>query len=538
MSRLRRLIAKKKNGGTSMMRNTALRLAMALSAGVLASGPAHATEPASNLSATLVYFDAAANATLDPIEPQSNSSVAQAALMAVYDSLIGMTDAGEPRPGLAIAWRYNEDLTVFTLTLRPGTAFHDGARMDAAAVARNLERSLGLAKANRAGASAAEAMNQVVAIEALGSDTVRLKLKAPNGQMPYLLSGQAGMMVSPAALVNDAYGATVKPVGAGPYRVRGFEASVRNIFERFDQYWDGPGGRPAVIEHHFVPDGRARLNAVRSGQATLALLDTRQIPEAKGAGLTVQVNQKNTIWDLFLNTSRENIGNPKLRQAFMHALDRPALADALGGGVAQPTSQLFSDLSPLYDKALEDVYPYDPAKAKRLVREAGYPNGVDVNWLLLNASEYKLIAEAVQAMVNEVGIRIKLDSIDISQFQLFRRPPTRGDVMLGRWGGRADPLQAFQEVAGTGGSVNGGGAAVPEIDALIDKARRLDPADPMRMAVLRDLARLTTEQVSHIALMTRPNVYAYRGDCILGMTSYLPAGSDRFNYVRISEKCR
>ena len=75
----------------------------------------------------------------------------------------------------------------------------------------------------------------------------------------------------------------------------------------------------------------------------------------------------------------------------------------------------------------------------------------------------------------------------------------------------------------------------------------LDPIEPQSnssvpqaalTAVLRDLARLTTEQVSHIALMTRPSIYAYRGDCVLGMTSYLPAGSDRFNDVRISEKCK
>ena len=491
---------------------------------------------AADSNATLIYFDAAANATFDPLEPQSNSSVAQAALMAAFDSLIKLTDAGEPIPGLAASWKYNEDLTQFTLVLRPGVTFHDGSRVDAAAVARNMERASGLGK--RAGAATVETMSQIAGIDIVSADTIRLRLNAPNGQMPYLLAGQPGMMVSPASLTGDAFGGTLKPVGAGPFRIRSYEASARTFFERFDKYWGGTEGRPRAVEHHFVPEGRARLNAVRSGQATMALLDTRQIPEAKAAGLTVQVNQKNVISDVYLNQDRETIGNLNVRRAFMHALDRAALSDALGGGVSQPTVQMFGPLSPLYDKSLEDLYPYDPAKARRLLVEAGYKDGVEINWNVLNASEYRLVAEAVQAMVAEVGIRLKLDVIDISQYQLFRLPPKRGDVMLGRWGGRADPLQTFQELAGTGGSVNAGRAAVPEIDTLIDQARRLEPADPKRTAVLRQLARLTTEQVSHIALMVRPNVYVYRPGCVSGMNPYLPAGGDRFNDVTVSAACR
>ena len=493
-------------------------------------------EPAANTNATLVYFDAASNATFDPLEPQSNSSVAQAALMAAYDSLVKLTDAGEPIPGLALSWRYNADLTEFTMMLRPGVTFHDGVKLDAAAVARNFERAIGLG--TRAGAATIETMSQIAAVEVQGSDTVRLKLKGPNGQMPYLLAGQPGMMVSPGSMTGDAFGGSLKPVGAGPYRIKSYEPSIRTFYERFDTYWDGAEGRPRALEHHYVPDGRARLNAVRSGQAHMALLDTRQIPDAKAAGLAVQVNQKNVIQDIYLNQDRDTIGNLKVRQAFMHALDRAALAEGIGGGVSQPTAQAFGPSSPMFDAALETIYPFDQAKARALLAEAGYKDGVDITWLVLNGSEYRLVAEAVQAMVGEVGIRVKLEVIDLSQYQVFRIPPKRGDVMMGRWGGRADPLQTFQELTGTGGSVNAGKAAVPEIDSLIGEARRLDPADPKRMVVLKRLARLTTEQIGHIGLMTRPNVFVYKPGCISGMTPYLPAGSDRFNNVKLSASCK
>ena len=85
-----------------------------------------AADKAPDPNATLIYFDAVSNQTLDPQEPQNNSSFAQGVLMAIYDSLIRLDASGEPKPGLATAWRYNEDLTEFTLTLRRGVTFHDG----------------------------------------------------------------------------------------------------------------------------------------------------------------------------------------------------------------------------------------------------------------------------------------------------------------------------------------------------------------------------------------------------------------------------
>ncbi len=489
-----------------------------------------------NTAATLIYYDAVSNQTLDPQEPQNNSSFAQGTTMAIFDALVYLDPSGKPTPGLAESWSYNADLTEMTLKLRPNVSFQDGEKFNAAAVAKNFERSIMLG--TRAGFATSETMGAIAAVEIVDPMTIRLKLKSPNGQMPFLLGSQAGMMISPASLTEGAFGASLKPVGTGPYRMRSFESNVRTVMDRFDGYWGGKGDRPAVMEHHFVPDSRARLNAVRSGQANLALIDPRMIAEAKGAGLGVQINEKNSTWDIYINVKRDNMSRLKLRQAFMYGLDRQAVSDALGFGASKPTTQLFSSLSPVYDKSLDEMYPYDPAKAKQLVAEAGYPNGVDVNWVLLNTPEYKQIAEAIQSMMGDIGIRIKFDVVDISQFTTFRRPPTRGDVMMTRWGGRPDPLQSFQEVTGTGGSVNPGDAAVPEIDTLIDKARRMDPTLPERLEVVRKLNRLTVEVVSHIGIMTRSAVYASKPGCISGLPSYLPTGNDRMNDVRIAEKCR
>jgi peptide/nickel transport system substrate-binding protein len=128
---------------------------IALTAGLLlalGACPAMAAAPA-NPEATLVYYDAVSNQTLDPSEPQNNSSFSQGLLMAVYDSVLQLTPAGEPAPGLAESWSQNADLTEFTIKLRHGVTFHDGTKLDAAAVRANFERNMALG--SRAGAAVA-----------------------------------------------------------------------------------------------------------------------------------------------------------------------------------------------------------------------------------------------------------------------------------------------------------------------------------------------------------------------------------------------
>ena len=491
----------------------------------------------SNPTATMIYHDAAGNETLDPAEPQNNSSFSHEVLLAIYDTLIQLKADGTPIPGLAESWTRNADLTDITLTLRAGARFHDGTPVDAAAVKRNLERSAALGK--RAGNTVQETMALIDAIETPDTRTVRLKLKAPSGQIEYWLAANPGMMVSPAALGDaGAMGNGIKGVGAGPYQLRQFEPNVRTTMTRYETYWGGTAGRPAAFEHHYVPDGRARLNALRSGQANIALIEPRQIAEAKQAGLTVQINEKNAFWTIYPNTKKAHLDDIRVRRAIMHALDRDALAEALGFGAARPTQQFFASLSPYFVPELQTRYNYDPAKAKALLAEAGFKDGLDMSFLLLNTSEYRQLAEAVQAQLAEVNIRAKFDVVDVSQFPLFFRQPPRGDFLMARYGGRSDPVQSMYELVGTGGSYAPGGAVSPLIDELIGKLKKMAAADPARIPTFQALSREVTETAATLAIITRANVYAYRPGCIMGLESYLSAGDDKFNDVRMGVNCR
>jgi len=505
-----------------------------LSLAFLAALPASAAEP--NTNATLIYYDMAGNETLDPIEPQNNSSYSHEALLAIYEPLIRLDDSGNPGPGLAESWTRNAELTELTLKLRRGITFHDGTPFNAEAVKRNFDRMSALG--SRAGTTVIETFKLIDSVEYQGEDIVRIKLKRPSGQIEFWLGANAGMMVSPAVLKEGVIGATLQPVGAGPFKLKTFDANVKTITTRFDQYWGGTKSRAAGFEHHYVPDGRARLNALRSGQANIALIDPRQIPEAKNAGLHIQLVEKNALWLIYPNLKKGPLGDLRVRQAMMHAIDREGIAEALTNGSARATWQMWSIRSPFYVKELENAYPYDPKKAKALLAEAGYKDGFELTDLLLNNSEYRQMGEALQANFAEVGIRMKFDVVDVSQFTQFYRPPTRGDILMARYGGRSDPIQTVHEIVGSGGSYAPGGVASPRIDELLSQARAMAAADPRRAGVMQDLAREISASVATMPMVTRSNVYAYKPGCILNLEPYLPSGDDRFNDVRVSTGCK
>lgn len=505
----------------------------------VATGPARATDlkPAdANTTGALIYYDLAGNATLDPAEPQNNSTYSHEALLAIYDTLIRLDDSGVPGPGLAESWTRNDDLTTLTMKLRPGVKFHDGTPVNAEAVRRNFERNKALGR--RAVGTMYQTMELIESVEVQGDDQITLKLKTPSGQIEYWLASTPGMMISPAALAGDAFGNSLTAIGAGPYKLKNFEANVATLTVRNEAYWGGVGARPAEFQHHYVPDGRARLNALRSGQANIALIDARQIPEAKSAGLTVQVVEKNALWAIYTNLAKGPLGDLRVRRALMHAIDREGLAEALSFGSARPTEQLWSRQSPFFVEALNARYPFDQQKARALLAEAGLKDGFDLGQLLLNNSDYRHVGEALQANLAEVGIRVKFDVVDLSQFPLWYKPPGRGDTLLARYGGRSDPIQTVYELVGTGGSYTPGGSASPKIDELLKQARELPASDPKRTEIMRDLSKEISETAAIIPIMTRANVYAYRPGCIQNLNPYLAAGDERFNDVQIAKDCK
>lgn len=481
--------------------------------------------------ATLTFVDSAPNPNLDPADPLNDSSFSQASLFAVYDRLVGFDPDGVPEPQLATEWSYSEDLETVTLKLREDVTFHDGEPFDAAAVKANLERSkkVGDAAGNTMKAAAAE----IESIEAPDDLTAVIHLNKPDGGFVYSLGTQIGMMLSPAVL-DGSTGLDLEPIGAGPYQVEEFKPSDTTTFSRYDEYWEAKEDRPAKFVVKYVVDSNTRLNAVRSGEATVSLVTPAQVSGAEAGGLETVVNPTASRWTGYLNTSRV-LKDVRIRQALMYAIDRDTIAKALSFNTGEPTVQLIPEGAPGHVDGAEDQYPYDPDRAKALLAEAGYADGLTLSYILLNSPEYSQIADVLQQQLGEVGIELKITQVDIAQATMFMQGT--GDMMVARWGGRADQLGTLKTVVGNGGTYAPAGAVTKKLEDALAKAESFSFEMPERAEWLTAASQEAIDQAASVPIMTRSNIYAFKEGCIEGLTKYLAAGSNDWRDVTVGAGC-
>ena len=482
---------------------------------------------------TVVFYHAAPNESLDPAMGSNDNTNAQATLMNVYDRLIDIDASGEMMPGLATEWEFvDEELTTLRLTLREGVTFHDGTPFDAEAVVANFDRAKEVVA--ESGRTYSEPIEAIESYEATGTHEVTITLAEPNGGFPFGLASQAGMMISPAALEGATGIAEFEPIGAGPYRVDEFQASEFTRMTAFEDYWDGAEGRAEVQEHHYVPESQTRLNALRSGEANVAMIDPNQVQDAEAAGLEVQVNQGLATWTMYPNNSGP-LGDVAVRRALSKAIDREAISEGLSFGTGQPTCQPFP---PDYVAYVEDPEcEYDPEEARQILADAGYADGVEIDFVLLNTPEYQALIEVVQQYLLEVGITMDITTIDVAQYTRFTDGEI-GDLMAGRWGGRPDPLTTLTILTGPGAQYTPGGTVGEECEALLEEASRYEVSDPERMDAIRAAnEHCIVEMRGNFNIMTRANIYAYKPECIGNLNAYVAAGSDDWRQVTIAEGC-
>ena len=316
----------------------------------------------------------------------------------LYDTLVRLGDDGTIEPGLAVAWSRPEP-TVLRLELRRGVRFHDGRPLDATAVAASLRRLADPAT----GARAAFLVATIDAIVVVDDHTLDLVSDPPFVPLLANLTFPATAIVPPGA--GTELGRA--PVGTGPFRfVAWREGEVVEIAADPD-YW---GGAPALagVRYRVIPEAAARLIAFRAGDLQLihdlaadAFLALEGEP---GVELGRYPSDRTTY--LGMNVEHPVLGDPRVRNAIAYALDRQLLVDALFSGLALPP---VGPLAPLVRYALDapDDRPYDPARARALLREAG-AEGARLVLHMATDGGLEDVAQYVQAALAEVGLRVEL----------------------------------------------------------------------------------------------------------------------------------
>jgi peptide/nickel transport system substrate-binding protein len=315
------------------------------------------------------------------LEGTSESDIAFGAID--YDSLIYQLGNGQYVGDLATSWGYapNSKNEVFNLTLRGGVHFSDGSLLTPASVVNSLEYFKS-AHGPQAGYLAA-----LTSAKATGTDTVQLTFAAPEPDLPFLLSQyqDIGQIIGPQGLANPQMLTTTSD-GTGPWVLSAAQsvANSQYVFTLNPHYWNPAAVHYKQVVVKVITDPQTALSAAASGQvdALLSLPSTAQ-QSARSQNLTTFA-QPFSIASLILmgrSDPKSPLSNLKVRQAINDAVDRGSLAKGLGGGSAVPTDEFALPGSTGYDPAEASIYPFDVAKAKSLLSQAGYGSGFKLNVL-------------------------------------------------------------------------------------------------------------------------------------------------------------
>ncbi|MBT2550997.1 ABC transporter substrate-binding protein [Arthrobacter sp. ISL-65] len=384
---------------------------------------------------------------------------------AAYDSLILREPDGKLSPMLATDWKYNDTNTKLTVDLRTDVTFSDGAKFDAEAAKANLDH---FKTANGPQMAQLTAVSDVAVVDA---DTIELNLTQPDPSLEYYLSQAAGLMGSPKALGTE--GIKTEPVGSGPY-VMDKAATVKDsqsVFTARKDYWNKDIQKFEKVTFKTLTDLTARTNALVSGQVDATLLDPKTGKQAEGAKMKLASNQVDWQGLLLLDrdgTKNAALGNVKVRQAINYAFDRKTIVDQVLLGQGTPTSQPFGKESGAWTEELENYYSYDPAKAKALLKEAGYETGVTLDVPAVPGFETQLAV--IKQQLNDIGITLNVGAAITNTYTSDISAQKFTSILFSLFQG--EPWVATNQIISTKALYNPFKNTTPELQAKIDAVEK------------------------------------------------------------------
>jgi peptide/nickel transport system substrate-binding protein len=450
----------------------------------------------------------------DVLDPTlARTFVGRIVFAALCDKLFDIDEKLNIVPQLASSYEWSADSKALTIKVRPGVTFHDGEKLDAAAVKFNIERHKTMAGSNRRGELAL-----VASVDVVDPMTVRFNLSAPFAPLLAQLADRAGMMVSPKAAqdAGDKFG--VKPVCSGPFRFVERIAQDRIILERYPNYWNKGEIHLEKIVYLPIVDATVRLANLKSGQLDfIERMAPSDVPALKSdsrfkiskiteigyQGITINVGKSDLA-------QKNPLGkDPRVREAFELALDRDGIVQVAMDGEATIGNQWVSPENAYYAKNMP-IPKRDVAKAKALLVEAGVPNPI-VMLVTPTTSDAQKIAQVVQSMVKEAGFDIKIQSTEFAT-SLDMADKGQFEAYVLAWSGRADPDGNIFSFDACKQPLNYAGYCKPEVDDILNKSRTArDPAE----------RRKSYEQLAAVALKDRPIVYLFHRHWLWAYTSKL-----------------
>ncbi|MSP48166.1 MAG: peptide ABC transporter [Alphaproteobacteria bacterium] len=345
----------------------------------------------------------------------------------IFDNLVTRNAKGEIVPQIGKSWKYLNDNEI-EFELVDGIKFHDGTPLTAQDVVFSVQRITNPAFKS----PQLSQFNSIVEAQVVGPNKIRLRTSSP---YPALMAQLVKLSVVPEATVKKTGDVEFnqKPVGSGPYKLVNWQRGVRIDLEAVPGYWRGKAPFEKVV-FRGVSDPSTRIADLRTGKADVirnVLTDDAPLI-AKDPNLQVLSVPTERIGYMFLNALHGPTADVRVRRAIAHAVDRKGIIDALLGGYGKMVNIVLTPANFGYIDGFQG-YPFDPAKAKALIKEAG-ADGAQLTFITSPVYDQRVV-QAIQQMLGEVGLKVNIATSDQPTFLKRRQgnPAEAGNLSTGNW---------------------------------------------------------------------------------------------------------
>lgn len=423
-------------------------------------------------------------------------------------------------PQLATEYEVSDDALQYTIKLREGVKFHDGTPFNAQAVEFNVRRVWDEDFEffyDRTGALRASVWRDLKAVEVIDDHTIKFTLAQPFSFFIDQLAEPTGVgipvFMSPESVKKWGNQAVEQhPVGTGPFRFVERVRGQRIVYERNPDYWNQPYPYLERIIWRPIPEPSTRVNALLGGEVDIiAAVPPDNVEGLADSGMIVAMGTHPHIWWLNLNHNELPFSDVRVRQAVNYAIDKEGMATKLLRDTALPAFSMVSRTSAAWDPAWQDPYPYNPERAKELLKEAGYPEGFETTLQTSTAGSGQILpvqmAEWIQRDLAKAGIKTKLETFEWNTYVgiwVNGLQPGQGINQIS-WGTNSDfwlvhPLAAESPI-------NSGHINNPAIEALL-KTMQQAPDLKTRIQAARDIHKEERAQAHQVPIVNDKQPFA------------------------------
>jgi peptide/nickel transport system substrate-binding protein len=451
------------------------------------------------------------------LDPNLSSAYVDRQVMAsLYDKLVDINTEGEIVPMLAKSYEVSDDGKAYTFKLREGVKFHDGEPFNAEAVKFNLERY------REGDSTRSTEVEPIESVEIVDDMTVRVNMKQTFAPFLAVLTDRAGIMVSPKSVKENNGRISNNPIGTGPFKFVERRRGESITLEKNENYWRDGLPKADKVVYRGIDDENVQLQSFKSGE--LDVIDSIPYVEfndlKQDESYQVSIEPGLGYQGFYLNVRQPPFDNKKLRQAVYNLVDREAVVQAVLRGIGgDPGNSPFGKNSLAYSEESDSFSAPDVEEAKRLLKEAGEPNGFSFTLKIDPSPSSQQLGQVIQNGMKKAGVEVKLERLE---FGTLLEQSSNGDfqaLALG-WSGRIDPDLNIYDFMVTNGDFNDSGYSNKEVDRLLNEARTtLD--EGRRKELYTQVMEILHEDVPYVYLYHNNSTtdFAFQGN-LTGFEAY------------------